>query len=334
MVYLEDILRNKEKQVLSTENPTKWLYCYLFGIEIPDGDYRGENAISYSGYKNLNIDIAQLDNCINTNAKMNYTSSIPLFIGVHLADKEMKYADKVIQFYQTLKRNKEKYVFSLCFSFLRDIFKNEIENMNEDDKLVYKYLYNMGSGNFQINIPINEYSSDVYDLIVSKKLLEKDRMLNIYENSMKDSIIYMLQNFSNAIIKITKNRYADRAGISIEQEYDVQDILFAFFKFYFNDAIRENPLPKRAGSYSIIDICFPERKIYIEIKMLKKSDKNEKEIIEQLKKDMFDYEHKDVENLIIFVYDPFRRIQDKDNFKDFEKTRNGANYTCSVIIQN
>ena len=47
---------------------------------------------------------------------------------------------------------------------------------------------------------INDYNrkfrsgQGTYDLIVSKKLLEKDRMLNIYENSMKDSIIYMLQN--------------------------------------------------------------------------------------------------------------------------------------------
>ena len=67
--------------------------------------------------------------------------------------------------------------------------------------------------------------------------------------------------------------------------------------------------------------------------MLKQKDNNEKNIIEQLKKDMFDYNQKEVENLIIFVYDPFKKIKDKDNFRDFEKSDNGYNYNCTVVIQ-
>lgn len=333
MVYLDKIIENKEREIMSNENPTKWLYCYIFDIKIPDGEYSNENAISYKGYKHLDVDSTSIDKCINNSAKMNYTSSIPLFIGVHLADYKQTYFERVVSFYQNLKNNKQKYVFTLCFPKLKGFFKTDIQKMAED-KQIYEYLCDMSSGDFQICPEINENDIDVFDLILVKKIINKDKIFNIYENSIADSISHMLSNFSNSIIKITKDRYNKRPAILIENEYDVQDILFSFFKFYFNDAVRENPLQKKAGSNSIIDICFPERKIYIEIKMLKEKDKNEKEIIDQLKKDMFDYDQKDVAKLIIFIYDPFKKIKDKDNFNDFEKARDGANYSCKVIIQN
>ena len=46
---------------------------------------------------------------------------------------------------------------------------------------------------------------------------------------------------------------------------------------------------------------------------------------------MFDYNQEEVENLIIFVYDPFKKIKDKDNFTEFEKQNNG--FKCNVVIQ-
>lgn len=331
MVHLNEIMKEKEHYYLANENATKWLYCYIFNLEIQDGKFLNENKLSYQGYKNLPTNQSELDACINNNGKMNYTTSIPLFIGVHLADKEQKYNDKVLNFYKTLKDNKQKFVFSLCFTYLQEEFNKDIENMKED-KLIYQYL--MGENlDETVCLPIDNDNIDIFDLILYKKVLYRDKILSLDKTSITENIIHMLNNFSNAIKRITTDRYNNKAGITIEQEYDVQDILFSFFKFYFNDAIRENPLKKKAGSNSIIDICFPERKIYIEIKMLKQKDNNEKNIIEQLKKDMFDYNQKEVENLIIFVYDPFKKIKDKDNFRDFEKSDNGYNYNCTVVIQ-
>lgn len=330
MVYLNELMNQKEQYYLSTENATKWLYCYIFNIEFPDGNYSNENKLCYQGYKNLEINPLELSVCINKTGKMNYTSSIPLFIGIHLGDKMQEYKDKVIYFYKNLKSNKHKYILSLCFPYLIDEFNKDIISMQED-MLLYQYL--MGNNiNEKLSLPIDDKNIDVFDLIIYKKILERDKMIHLDQSSILESIVCMLQNFSNAIKKITTNRYNKKVGIEINQEYDVQDILFSYFKFYFNDAVRENPLKKRAGYNSIIDICFPERKIYIEIKMLKQTDNNEKNIIEQLKKDMFDYNQSDVENLLIFIYDPFKKINDRDNFRDFE-TSNNYNYACKVIIQ-
>ncbi len=331
MVHLNNIMAEKETYFLSNENATKWLYCYLFDIEIPNGEYLNENKLCYQGYKNLEANQSELKACINKGGKMNYTSSIPLFIGIHLADKEQKYNDRVFDFYKRLKNNQQKYVFSLCFTYLREEFNKDIQNMQED-KLIYEYLTGKNISE-KITVPLNDDNIDIFDLITYKKILERDKIFNLDKTSIIENIVHMLNNFSNAIKKITFDRYNNKTGLLIEQEYDVQDILFSFFKFYFNDAVRENPLKKRGGSNSIIDICFPERKIYIEIKMLKRTNKNEKIIIEELKKDMFDYDQPEVENLIIFIYDPLKKIKDKDNFKEFERTNNNYSFKCSVIIQ-
>lgn len=330
MVYLNKVMAEKEAYFLSNENASKWLYCYLFDIEIPDGSFLNENKLCYQGYKKLEANQSELDAYINKGGKMNYTSSIPLFIGIHLADIKQKYNDKVLDFYKKLKSNKQKFVFSLCFPYLKEEFAKDIQNMQED-KLIYEYLTGKNIKE-DLKFP-NCDNIDIFDLILYKKLFEMDKIIHLDESSIIENIIHMLNNFSNAIKRITSDRYNNRTGLSIEQEYDVQDILFSFFKFYFNDAVREDPLKKRGGSNSIMDICFPDRKIFIEIKMLKKTDKNEKEIIGQLKKDMFDYNQPEVENLFIFVYDPFKKIKDKDNFKEFEKTNNNYNFKCSVIIQ-
>lgn len=331
MVYLNDIMTEKESYYLSNENAAKWLYCYLFEIEIPNGEFLNENKLCYQGYKKLEVNQSELDTYINKGGKINYTSSIPLFIGLHLADIEQKYKEKVFDFYKKLKSNKQRYVFSLCFPYLNEEFAKDVQNMQED-KLIYEYLTGKCISE-DINFLTNDDNIDIFDLILYKKILERDKIFNLDKRSIIENIIHMLNNFSNAIKKITTDRYNNKAGLLIEQEYDVQDILFSFLKFYFNDAVRENPLKKRGGSNSIIDICFPERKIYIEIKMLKENSKNEKNIIEELKKDMFDYNQPEVENLIIFVYDPFKKIKDKDNFKEFEKRNNNYNFKCSVIIQ-
>ena len=329
MVYLNEIMKTRESYYLATENPNKWLYCFLFKIAIPDGDYLEENKLCFLGYKGLSADDNELDICVSKNGKINYTTSVPLFIGVHLSDKGGKYNEKVSQFYGKLTDNKTKYVFSLCFPWLKERFSKDVDEMCADKNL-YKYLIGKKVDGDIPNI-INTDNPTIFDLIIYKKALELDKIIHIDQNSIVDNIIHMLNNFSNAIRRITVDRYAKQSGIKIEKEYDVQDILFSFFKFYFNDTVRENPLKKRAGSNSIIDICFPDRKIYIEVKMLKDKDDDEKKIIDELKKDMFDYNQEEVENLIIFVYDPFKKIKDKDNFTEFEKQNNG--FKCNVVIQ-
>lgn len=330
MVYLKNIMQELESQILSTETPQKWLYQFMTKQPVSNAECDGVNKLCLCGFKGETLEEKDLDKCINNKSKLNYSSSVARFIGIHLGDHSQKYKSEVISFYKNLKDNKQKYIFYLCFPFLKEEFNADLLLMRED-KTVYKYL--MGQESFDESLQFFNYDNlDVFDLIIYKLLLKQDFNSLIRTSNLTENIIKMLTNFSNAIKRITTNRYNKKSGIVIEQEYDVQDILFSYFKFYFNDVVREDPLPKRAGSHSIIDICFPEQKLYIEVKMLKKTDSDEKKIIEELKKDMFDYDQDFVKDLIIFIYDPYDKINDKDAFSEFEKNKS-HNFKCFVVIQ-
>ena len=147
-----------------------------------------------------------------------------------------------------------------------------------------------------------------------------------YTNTLLDSFIDEIKKFGiknnlnkslsevQLVEKILKNfhrfarqiliRHLKRDSIEIKDEYDVQDLLHAILRLYFDDVRPEESIPSYAGSNSRIDFVINDLGIAIEVKKTSKNLKD-KEIGEQLLIDIGRYQtNKNVKTLICFVYDP------------------------------
>ena len=146
----------------------------------------------------------------------------------------------------------------------------------------------------------------------------------------------VLSNFSNAIIKITKERRKEHSPFIINDEYDVQDILYTILKSIFIDLKEEDFSPKVGGKGTRIDFTIPSEKIVIETKMIKKSDTNEHKCIAELKEDYESYyKYPDIEYLVCLIYDPLNKTNDVNNFYELngQRTREGKHYEVINIVQ-
>ena len=120
-------------------------------------------------------------------------------------------------------------------------------------------------------------------------------------------------------------RHENRNTITITDEYDVQDLLHALLKIFFDDIRPEEYTPSYAGGSSRIDFLIKSEKIAIETKKTRKGLKR-KEIADQLIIDIDRYKaaHPDCEILFCFVYDPENLIQNPIGFeKDINEKHKG-----------
>jgi hypothetical protein len=99
-------------------------------------------------------------------------------------------------------------------------------------------------------------------------------------------------------------RHDDRDSLLINDEYDVQDLLHALLKIYFDDVRPEENTPSYAGGGSRLDFLLKKEKTVIEAKFATAKLKD-KQIGGELMIDIQRYQsHPDCESLVCFVYDP------------------------------
>ena len=110
------------------------------------------------------------------------------------------------------------------------------------------------------------------------------------------------------VVRQVRNRYNDRSTIDVNDEYDVQDLLHALLRLYFDDIRSEEWTPSYAGKSARMDFLLKNEKIVIEVKKTRQG-LTDRELGDQLIIDVDRYKvHPDCEKLICFVYDPEGRI--------------------------
>jgi len=126
------------------------------------------------------------------------------------------------------------------------------------------------------------------------------------------------------IARQLRQRYNNRQTLSVEDEYDVQDLLHALLTLYFDDIRPEEWTPSYAGGSSRMDFLLKKERIVVEIKKTHKG-LGAKEVGEQLLIDIQKYkEHPDCSTLFCFVYDPEERIANPRGIEnDLNKTYDG-----------
>ncbi len=129
-----------------------------------------------------------------------------------------------------------------------------------------------------------------------------------------------------------KHRHGARSTLTIEDEYDVQDLLHAILKLHFADVRPEEWTPSYAGNSSRMDFFLKPEQIVVEIKMTRKG-LGQKEIADELAVDMLRYQsHQDCKTLICFVYDP-SGICTKPTALENDLTGNHGGLRVVVIVQ-
>lgn len=106
------------------------------------------------------------------------------------------------------------------------------------------------------------------------------------------------------IARQLRKRHDDRPTLDVRDEYDVQDLLHALLRLYFNDIRPEEWTPSYAGASSRMDFLLKQEQVVVEAKKTRANLKD-KQLGEQLIIDIARYKaHPDCQTLYCFVYDP------------------------------
>lgn len=328
MVYLEKIEWLKGK-CLNNEI-VKYYYNYIKEIEntIDEKEKITVKQLALCGYSRRKIDIEKIKSVlIQNNTVVSGKINTYELLGIYLLnpddeaikkDIEEKFVQVDIKLKFIIAQIIDKYKSKILegikvrqeLSPIEEVIKYGLEEkINDIDTKKYaEYIEN---------------AKDFEDLIILEKFAYKKSLSDINIGNPKDSIVSILENFHNANKSITRNRRKDskkeRITYVIKDEYDVQDLLHVIFKSIYPKIVPEENTPKVGGTTARADFIFKEFEIVLEIKMIKESDRDEKEFIRQIKEDIQSYYRYEPKYMIFYVYDPFDKTKDEQTFKDLEK---------------
>ena len=128
--------------------------------------------------------------------------------------------------------------------------------------------------------------------------------------------VYTVYNRFPAVSRQLTDRYADRNTLLIEDEYDVQDLLYCLLQIFFADIRAEEWAPSYGGLSPRIDFLLKNETIAIEVKITRDGGGN-KQIKQELSEDKEHYRsHPDCNNLVCYVYDLGYEIENPAGFEN------------------
>lgn len=156
---------------------------------------------------------------------------------------------------------------------------------------------------------------------------EEKGLLSFDDNNsstMSINILYNVLARFNDIVKQLRKRYDGRPTLDVNDEYDVQDLLHALLKIFYDDVRKEEWTPSYAGKCARQDFLIKKEKCVIEVKKTR-SGLTEKELGDELLVDIARYKsHPDCVMLVCFIFDPDSRIANPIGFiDDLEKSNDG-----------
>ena len=143
----------------------------------------------------------------------------------------------------------------------------------------------------------------------TSKLLARLKPQKEYEG--KEDILYNLERIFRRFQQVARQisrRYDSRPTLHVTDEYDVQDLLHALLRIYYDDIRPEEWTPSYAGSSSRMDFLLKEEQVVVETKK-SRDNLRDKQVGEELMIDIQKYsEHPACKSLVCFIYDPDGKI--------------------------
>jgi hypothetical protein len=144
---------------------------------------------------------------------------------------------------------------------------------------------------------------------LSRRLLRQIQIQAEHKSPVKAessplTIVRLICKKFHAVAVQLRNRRQNRQTLTINDEYDVQDLLNALLRLCFADVRPEEPTPSFGGGASRMDFLLKGEKIVVEAKMARASLRD-KELCDELIQDVTRYKnHGDCKTLVCLVYDP------------------------------
>lgn len=135
---------------------------------------------------------------------------------------------------------------------------------------------------------------------------KESKVKNVAKGEIFDvsPLVEIICNKFHLVVRQIRQRHDGRSTLDVKDEYDVQDLLHALLKVFFEDIRDEEWTPSYAGSCSRVDFLLKKEKIVVEVKKTHEQLRDKK-IGEELVIDINKYKsHPDCKTLICFVYDP------------------------------
>ncbi|MBL7840601.1 MAG: hypothetical protein JNJ75_10705 [Cyclobacteriaceae bacterium] len=342
MVYLREILKRNKSLLIQDKNIELAAYLYVKSFEElleQSFELSPDEEIALIGYRKELVAVAKVVSVMSkTPVKgLSATSNVYKFVGLYLSAKA-ELSQQLKEKYQQSDL-KQKYFLVKIEPALKTQLEAEVmASPNLPLAVLIETIFTGGKVN---EIDVNNallavLSEPVIDVQLQILLEDIEHTLLSYRyvNKSADELVRdILNNFSNALQKIIRNRRKGHSVFAVDDEYDVQDILYVILKSVFPNLRDEDAIGKVGGKSTKIDLLMREERILVEVKMLKAKDLNEVNFIAQLKVDFESYhECKWLTKLFCFVYDPFKKTKDVSNFNDLNGRRTKGNHTFVVEV--
>lgn len=120
---------------------------------------------------------------------------------------------------------------------------------------------------------------------------------------VEDVLTRLFERFS-LVARQLRQRHAGRQPFDLGDEYDVQDLIHALLRLYWDDVREEEYTPSYAGKSARVDFLLPTERAVIEIKMSRRG-LTQKELGDELLVDIARYSQmRDCTRLYCFLFDP------------------------------
>lgn len=130
-----------------------------------------------------------------------------------------------------------------------------------------------------------------------------------------------------------QRRHGGRATLSMNDEYDAQDLFRGLLRIFFGDIRSEDPSPQHAGASTRIDFTLPDVELAVELKFTR-PNMSAKTLGEELTVDKGRYSaHGRVSHLIFLVFDDRNAISNPRGIEsDLTKEKSRDDFAVTVRI--
>ncbi len=145
-----------------------------------------------------------------------------------------------------------------------------------------------------------------------------------------DQTAVLLRRLPDAVWSLIR-RQRNRAGLVVEDEYDLQDLVEVALRLHFRDVRGEEHSPSYAGKSGRIDFLLRQEEVAVEVKVTHPG-RGEKQIRDELIIDFNEYSaHPSVKHVVAVVYDLAHTFKNPDGFVHDLTKAYGA-LTVTVVV--
>jgi hypothetical protein len=154
--------------------------------------------------------------------------------------------------------------------------------------------------------------------------------IGLTKKTPTERTIALCRRFPLFVERLQK-RQRKREPFSVNDEYDVQDLLHAILRLHFDDVRPEEYIPSYGGNASRVDFYLPKERLIVEAKMTR-ANLGQREVTDELIIDAARYSQMDrADALVCLIYDPQRRCSNPPALEsDLENS--GSRMTVRAVI--